>query len=48
MNKISIFLRNSCAALKMNIPNFDGRLVSSLIDKRAGKLIMDLFAFRRH
>ncbi|KAM8712563.1 hypothetical protein ACLKA7_012975 [Drosophila subpalustris] len=37
-----------CASLKLNAPSFEGRLLSSLIDKRVGNVIMDLFAFRHH
>ncbi|KAH8401639.1 hypothetical protein KR009_006943 [Drosophila setifemur] len=38
----------ACISLNVNVPVFDGRLMSSLIDKRVGNLIMDLFAFRHH
>ncbi|ALC42607.1 wibg [Drosophila busckii] len=38
----------ACNALNVNVPSFDGRLMSSLIDKRVGNIIMDLFAFRHH
>ncbi|XP_016974003.1 benign gonial cell neoplasm protein isoform X2 [Drosophila rhopaloa] len=38
----------ACISLNVNVPVFDGRLMSCLIDKRVGNLIMDLFAFRHH
>ncbi|KAI8039531.1 benign gonial cell neoplasm protein [Drosophila gunungcola] len=38
----------ACISLNFNVPIFDGRLMSCLIDKRVGNLIMDLFAFRHH
>ncbi|BFG05419.1 benign gonial cell neoplasm protein [Drosophila madeirensis] len=38
----------ACRSISVSMPNFDGRLMSSLIDKRVGNLIMDLFAFRHH
>ncbi|KAH8261024.1 hypothetical protein KR044_002372 [Drosophila immigrans] len=41
-------IMNECASMKVNLPNFSGRLMTSLIDKRVGHLIMDLFAFRNH
>ncbi|EDW31506.1 GL10928 [Drosophila persimilis] len=39
---------DACRSLSVSMPNFDGRLISSLIDKRVGNLIMDLFAFRNY
>ncbi|XP_017045146.1 benign gonial cell neoplasm protein [Drosophila ficusphila] len=38
----------ACMSINVNAPVFDGRLMSCLIDKRIGNLIMDLFAFRHH
>ncbi|XP_023171779.2 benign gonial cell neoplasm protein isoform X2 [Drosophila hydei] len=38
----------ACASLNVPAPNFDGRHVLRLVDKRVGNLIMDLFAFRHH
>ncbi|XP_068144738.1 benign gonial cell neoplasm protein isoform X1 [Drosophila tropicalis] len=48
-NTIPVYeMLEACATINVNVPNFDGRLISCLIDKRVGKLIMDLFAFRHH
>ncbi|XP_030381096.1 benign gonial cell neoplasm protein isoform X1 [Scaptodrosophila lebanonensis] len=41
-------IMEACASLNVSLPTFDERLTVSLIDKRVGKLIMDLFAFRNH
>lgn len=43
-----IEILEACASGNLYAPNFEGRLLSSLIDKRVGNLIMDLFAFRHH
>jgi len=40
--------RDACVSLNVQTPVFDGRLMSALIDKRVGNLIMELFAFRHH
>ncbi|KAH8253493.1 hypothetical protein KR032_005784 [Drosophila birchii] len=48
-NSIPVYeILDACISLKVNVPVFDGRLMSCLIDKRVGNLIMDLFAFRHH
>nr|XP_016930074.1 benign gonial cell neoplasm protein [Drosophila suzukii] len=48
-NFIPVFeILEACVSLNVNVPVFDGRLMSCLIDKRVGNLIMDLFAFRHH
>ncbi|XP_062133299.1 benign gonial cell neoplasm protein [Drosophila sulfurigaster albostrigata] len=36
------------ASFNVNPANFSGRIITSLIDKRVGHLIMDLFAFRNY
>ncbi|KAH8398928.1 hypothetical protein KR222_005071 [Zaprionus bogoriensis] len=48
-NEIPVYeILDACTSLKLNVPSFNGRLMISLIDKRVGNLIMDLFAFRHH
>ncbi|KAH8272882.1 hypothetical protein KR018_006666 [Drosophila ironensis] len=38
----------ACMSVNVTVPVFDGRLMSCLIDKRVGNIIMHLFAFRHH
>ncbi|XP_032570287.1 benign gonial cell neoplasm protein isoform X1 [Drosophila sechellia] len=48
-NNIPVFeILDACVSLNVQTPVFDGRLMSALIDKRVGNLIMELFAFRHH
>ncbi|KAH8233102.1 hypothetical protein KR026_004334 [Drosophila bipectinata] len=48
-NSIPVYeISEACVSLKVNVPVFDGRLMSCLIDKRVGNIIMHLFAFRHH
>ncbi|XP_017002004.3 benign gonial cell neoplasm protein [Drosophila takahashii] len=48
-NSVPVYeILEACVSLNVNVPVFDGRLMSCLIDKRVGNLIMDLFAFRHH
>ncbi|XP_017070408.1 benign gonial cell neoplasm protein isoform X1 [Drosophila eugracilis] len=48
-NSIPVYeILDACGSLNVTVPVFDGRLMSCLIDKRVGNLIMDLFAFRHH
>ncbi|KPU75686.1 uncharacterized protein Dana_GF12453, isoform B [Drosophila ananassae] len=48
-NCIGVYeILEACISLNVNVPVFDGRLMSCLIDKRVGNIIMHLFAFRHH